>query len=370
MSAETIKQNFNALFISDTHALHPLNGALHKQARILNAFDPEVIHLVGDGVDWEAITHILKIQFGVTPKEMPEDFKSVFEILLQKWPHFEIHLRHRDLLFEKVRRGAKVYEEPGNHDENMDAYDGQDIEGIQVKRDCLYTASTGEKYLVEHGHRFDPGWLQRNTDWYQRGSRLLDIALQADITLDRNLKYIGANTKEVRNWLKKMLRRGEEFANEIVGEDVFEICENFPLANGLKTIGKSYVRQFEDRAVLKAQSVGADGIICGHIHKSRREVKTDRDGMIYLNSGDGLTHATALAHNCELSDNPLDQWQIIKAKDIQTDWDIARYPVDPVLRQRTMEFMQAGWQACLAKIRQEVKNTPHCPFQKPRELAA
>lgn len=372
---ETMSEHCNALFMSDSHAFHPLNGALHKQARILHYMQPEQVHMVGDIVDWEAVVHVLKTQFQLTPQNMPDDFKAVYQKLSALSPHLELHLRSIDLLFEKQKQDVSIYYEPGNHDENMDVYDGDDLLGIKIRKEGRYEA--GEHVMqVEHGHRFDPGWLKRHSDWYQKGSRLLDIALAADITLDKSAKYLGKNTKEAQKWVKKMLWRGEEFANERLPIDSKEqlldhVCENFPTANGLKTIGKTYVRSFEKEAVSHAKDRKVDGIVCGHIHKARREIK--KNGMVYINSGDGLTHGTAVIHDAKVSDEFLNQWQVIEAKKIiklQGDWKLATDRVDPRIRNKTMEFLQAGWTACLNQIRQGNKPPLSGVSAKKRELVA
>jgi UDP-2,3-diacylglucosamine pyrophosphatase LpxH len=44
----------------------------------------------------------------------------------------------------------------------------------------------------------------------------------------------------------------------------------------------------------RARSLGAQGVICGHIHQP---VIRERDGMSYMNCGDWVEHCTALVEH-------------------------------------------------------------------------
>lgn len=378
MTSQTINSECDALFLSDTHGFHLLNGAIHRQAKILHHMRPQSLHLVGDIIDFEAIVHILRSEFGLKRDEFPDDFEKVYALFVQKWPYFEIHLRFLDLVFERVQQGVEVIYEPGNHDENLDQFDGQELLGIQIQNQANYDVGNDQFIRIEHGHRFDPGWLQRNADWYKRGSRILDIALRTDVVLSKSLKRLYYKQAAAKNFIKQMLRLGEGHANQMIEKidpSLKMVCEKFFVANGVKALGKTYVRSFEERAVEKAHRKGAVGILCGHIHKARCEVKDvytadptlipsacnddseasnmNRDPVLYLNAGDGLTRGAAMAHRHDKARALEDQFEILIGKNLKTPWSIIEQTVDPDLRAKTMEFMQAGWMACLQVLKEK-----------------
>jgi UDP-2,3-diacylglucosamine pyrophosphatase LpxH len=53
----------------------------------------------------------------------------------------------------------------------------------------------------------------------------------------------------------------------------------------------NFISDFEEKLAELAKAKGADGIICGHIHKA--EIK-QIDGITYMNSGDWVESLTAL----------------------------------------------------------------------------
>jgi UDP-2,3-diacylglucosamine pyrophosphatase LpxH len=56
----------------------------------------------------------------------------------------------------------------------------------------------------------------------------------------------------------------------------------------------SYISAFEEAAAAEARRRGADGVVCGHIHKA--EIRTI-DGMLYCNDGDWVESCTALVEH-------------------------------------------------------------------------
>lgn len=260
---------------------------------------------------------------------MPTKIDDLLARMQPILPRLEQHLRYMDLIFQKIQEGTEVIYTPGNHDENMDLLNGQNILGIEICQDTLYKSASGQVYQVEHGHRFDPGWLQRDKDWYKYGSRWLDTALMTDVG---------------------------------IGHLIPALKDEFIIANAIKRIGKFYIKSFEQTAALKAKMQNVDGIVCGHIHDMNVKRK-EKTGMLYINCGDGLTHATAIAHASNLSDTPEKQWVQIKAKHIKSDWSLANFDPDPALRAKTLEFLQIGWSACLQMLEHELKAKPNlfCP---------
>jgi UDP-2,3-diacylglucosamine pyrophosphatase LpxH len=56
----------------------------------------------------------------------------------------------------------------------------------------------------------------------------------------------------------------------------------------------SYISAFEVAVAAEARRRGADGVICGHIHKA--EIR-DIDGVLYCNDGDWVESCTALVEH-------------------------------------------------------------------------
>jgi UDP-2,3-diacylglucosamine pyrophosphatase LpxH len=71
-----------------------------------------------------------------------------------------------------------------------------------------------------------------------------------------------------------------------------------------------YVSNYEEAVAAEARKRGADGVVCGHIHKA--EMRTI-DGILYCNDGDWVESCTALV------EHPSGQLEIIH-------WMEARQP--------------------------------------------
>ena len=57
-----------------------------------------------------------------------------------------------------------------------------------------------------------------------------------------------------------------------------------------------YIGNFERVLAERARSVGAQGVICGHIHQP---VIRDLEGLTYMNCGDWIEHCTAIVERWE-----------------------------------------------------------------------
>ncbi len=329
----TLPRDFKALFLSDSHLLNPRNGAAAKQLQILQQSQSDELFLIGDIIDFERIFEILAKNPDITPADFPATIHELFKILeddSKGFPDLEIHLRYFDVIFAKIAEGTKVTYIPGNHDENLDAFEGLVKHGIYFAKSHIYQSEDEKRYLVEHGHRFDPGFLQRNTAWYRIGSDILDHTMMAD------------------NW---------------IGEQIPALKGAFFIANTTKAIGKAYIHSYQTNAIMRAMEEQVDGVISGHIHKladkeiglrdifKKAAAKSmgikKNDTIEYKNTGDGLTHGTAIGY---VEGN---EWMKIKPKNldksqrptIETDNPHAQY------RATTLEFLQESWEANLTLTR-------------------
>ena len=310
-------------FFSDTHLFHPRNGAADRHLRMLYTSAARKIFAVGDTFDFEELAGAL-MREGFHPYHLPERFDEVLRRIAL--PYQEFHLRFVDVLIWKASQGVDVTVITGNHDLGLDLLDGYEFCAVKFCTERIYEAG-GQKFLVEHGHMFDPAYFREFSGIYNIGSAFLSGGLGVDHAIGRVLPP---------------LRRA------------------FPVSNLLKRIGKSYVRGFIDRAMEKAKRKKLDGIICGHIHKQDDRTrlmalvpgKVINEGVRYINCGDGLTHGTSVVHEAG-EDGCV--WRFLKPRDISKDARAILADENPLAEYRpySMAFLQAAWQAHVEYVRQK-----------------
>ena len=135
--------HYRTLFISDVHL-----GTKACQAEalleFLRHFEADTIYLVGDIIDFWRI------------KRSPH------------WPQ-----AHNDVvqkLLRKVRKGTRLIFIPGNHDEALRSYCGQQFGGVEFKLNDIHETADGRRFVVMHGDEFDVviryvKWLALLGDW-------------------------------------------------------------------------------------------------------------------------------------------------------------------------------------------------------------
>ncbi|MDZ7686220.1 MAG: UDP-2,3-diacylglucosamine diphosphatase [Gammaproteobacteria bacterium] len=178
------------------------------------------------------------------------------------WPRVKNDLVN--LVIEKSRGDTKVIYVPGNHDELMRDFIGQDFNGIDLRRETVHKTADGRRLLILHGDVFDE---------VVRHPRILDFlgnsAYELIMSVSRNF-----------NRLRKRFGYGywsfAKFIKYRFGEAV------------------RYIERFEQAASAHATRLGFDGIVCGHIHHPNN---IEIDGAQYLNTGDWVEHCTALTED-------------------------------------------------------------------------
>jgi UDP-2,3-diacylglucosamine pyrophosphatase LpxH len=241
----------NAIFLSDVHL-----GTRASQAEPLLNFlkhtDADIYYLVGDIVDF------WKVRRGAY------------------WPQ-----AHNDVLqklLRKVRKGARLVLIPGNHDEVLRDYCGQNFGGIEIVRDCEHVTATGKRYVVMHGDEFDV--VVRYAKWLAfLGDRSYEFALWANQPL---------------NWVRRRLGFGYWSMSAY-------------LKHRVKT-AVNFIGEFEDNLSEVARRREADGIICGHIHHAASRII---DGVHYLNCGDWVESRTAIV------ETPDGELRIVRWSDLE-----------------------------------------------------
>jgi UDP-2,3-diacylglucosamine pyrophosphatase LpxH len=233
----TPERTFRTLFISDVHL-----GARGSQAErlldFLRVHDAETIYLVGDIIDGWAL-------------------KSNWH-----WP--QSHNDFVQKMLRRVRKGAKIFYIPGNHDEFLRSYYGTHFGGIEVVEQVVHEGLDGKRYLVIHGDLFD--LVVQNARWLAHlGDKAYDFAIQSNRLVNMFRRMFGFPYWSLSQWAKQKVKNAV-----------------------------NYIGAFEQTLAGEARRHNADGVICGHIHYATIR---DHDGIHYMNCGDWVESCTALVEH-------------------------------------------------------------------------
>ena len=160
------------------------------------------------------------------------------------------------------RSGVNVVFLPGNHDEGKVGLVEELFGRIPSVSSLIHTTSDGFKMLVIHGHQFD-----------------------GSLNLNRLLPMIGAGAyaraQRIHDWYNQQNEHGSNEGRSL--SDYFRQ----PARKAIE-----FLTDFRDRAVLAAaRDHRADGVICGHIHRSdHRRI----GNVLYVNDGDWVHNRTAV----------------------------------------------------------------------------
>jgi len=230
---------FRSIWISDVHL-----GTRNLQSKQLLDFlvhtESEHLYLVGDILD-----------------------------LLQArrkwhWPPINDQIIHA--VFEKARKGTKVFYIPGNHDHLLRAFDGNTLNNITIINRVIHETADGRRYLVLHGDKFD--CVIQNSPWLATlGSMVYESLLVLNRVVNGVRTGLGFEYRSLSAWLKQQVK-------SVV----------------------NYIGSFEEVIVREVEENQVDGLICGHIHQAA--VKTIGQ-VLYTNSGDWVESCTAIAETFE-----------------------------------------------------------------------
>lgn len=228
------KVHARTVFISDLH-LGSRGCRADLLLKFLDSIDPERIFLVGDVVDLESLQRGLY------------------------WPSLHMEVVRR--LIGWARAGIPVVYVPGNHDAQVREFVGAEFAEIEIREEAVHTTANGRRLLVLHGDAFDgvvhcSRWLS----WV--GTHLYDLTLLLCCLLGALRRRLGLSHWSLVGYLKDRIGNARQ-----------------------------YVESFEDAAIEVARRRGFDGVVCGHIHRPRVEL---REGFLYCNDGDWVESCTAL----------------------------------------------------------------------------
>lgn len=226
-----------AIFISDVHL-----GTRGCQADLLLDFlrhnESEFLFLVGDIIDgWR---------------------------LSRRWYWPQAHNDVVQKILRKARKGTRVVYVAGNHDEFLRAYLGVTMGEIELVDEAVYTAATGDRFLVIHGDQFD-GVVRYHRGIAMLGSWAYDMVVILNGGFNIVRRRLGLPYWSLAAYIKRRVKDAVKF-----------------------------IVNFEETLVTAAGERGLDGAICGHIHHPNiRQVK----GLIYMNDGDWVETGSALVED-------------------------------------------------------------------------
>jgi UDP-2,3-diacylglucosamine pyrophosphatase LpxH len=229
---ETIR--VRTMFLSDFH-LGTRGCQAGELLAFLRRYDADQIYLVGDIVDGWAL-------------------KSSWY-----WPQ-----AHNDVvqkLLRKVRKGCRLVYVPGNHDEFLRDFLGNNFGGVEVSAHAIHEAADGRRYLVTHGDQFD--LVVRHAKWLAHlGDGAYTLALFVNTYLNLVRRRLGLTYWSLSAWAKGRVK------------------------NAVNFIGR-----FEEALAAEAARYGVDGVICGHIHHAALR---DEGSLRYVNAGDWVESCTGI----------------------------------------------------------------------------
>jgi UDP-2,3-diacylglucosamine pyrophosphatase LpxH len=239
MTAQGAQPGFHlrSVFLSDIHlgyrgcSAEPLNDFLAR-ARIDN------LYLLGDIVDLQNMRRGF-----FWPKAHHEVVRSI--------------LRH-------ARGGTRVVYVPGNHDEELRAFEGAVFAGVELHREYMHTTAAGRRLWLTHGDQFDHV-VKCSPLLARLGTGIYDFLLDLNPFINAVRRVFGLSHGSLATFLKHR-----------VGSAV------------------RYIESFEHAVAHEARRRNVDGVVCGHIHHPAiREV----DGVLYCNDGDWVESRTALVED-------------------------------------------------------------------------
>ena len=203
----------------------------------LRAYDPQYIFLIGDIVDFWAMS------------------RSMY------WP--EPHNTVVQKILKMARRHVKVSLIPGNHDEALREYIGN---SFGVSRWCAITSIPPPMagVMLMHGDEYD-----QVTTYHRWVSILGDVSYNLLVHLNRVLSLIRRKLGVSGHWS----------------------LADYAKRNVLRAV--SFISDFEN-SVVHSVSLGLDGVICGHIHTPAIK---NIDGVTYINCGDWVDSCTAIVEH-------------------------------------------------------------------------
>lgn len=177
------------------------------------------------------------------------------------------HLRVIKKIIGMASNGTEVFYITGNHDEVLRKFADTSVGNFSIQNKLVLELD-GRKAWFFHGDVFDVS-IQNARLLAKLGGYGYDILILIN-------RFV--------NWCLAKL-----------GKEKYSIAKR--IKNGVKSAVK-YISDFEKTASDLAIENGYDYVICGHIHKPKKEIYENKHGKTtYLNSGDWVENLTALEYS-------------------------------------------------------------------------
>tara|TARA_R110002049_G_scaffold47596_3_gene137343 strand:- start:92305 stop:93162 length:858 start_codon:yes stop_codon:yes gene_type:complete len=210
---------------------------------------------------------LLSYLSSINPKKLVlnGDIVDVWQFSKRYFP--ASHMKVLRKIISMASKGTEVFYITGNHDELLRKFSGTSMGNLHVV-DKLVLSLHGKKAWFFHGDIFD--LPIQNAKWL---AKLGSYGYHLLILLNK-----------WTNWM--LLKLGKE---------------RYSLSRKIETSGQraeKYAIDFEESGVRMAIEHGYDYVVCGHIHRPKKEIHTMKKGSCtYLNSGDWLESLTALEYS-------------------------------------------------------------------------
>lgn len=265
---------YKSVFISDIH-LGSKSAQAEPLARLLKRIRCEQLFLVGDIIDgWR-----LKNRF--------------------HWPDSHNQVLRR--ILKAAHNGTDVVLIPGNHDEVLRQFIGLTFGGVRILPFYDIELRDGRNFFITHGDQFDLV-VQQARLLSKIGGWGYDVLVSLNGPANRIRKMFGLRPSSLSRTIKLRVKKA---------------C--------------TFISRFEEALAETARRRGADGVICGHIHKPEL---ADFDGIQYANCGDWVESCSLLVEHFDGSLELIDGLELLeslsKSNEVPADDDLPVIPTDPV----------------------------------------
>ena len=233
------KRKLDIVVISDVH-LGTYGCRAKELLAYLKSINPKILILNGDIVD-------------------------IWQFSKRYWP--KSHMKIVKQIIGMAAKGVKTYYITGNHDEMLRKFEGFEIGSLKIVNQLVLDIH-GDKAWFFHGDIFDV--IMKQSKWLAR------------------LGSMGYGMLLVLNNFVNMI-------NHLLGIEKVSISKK--IKDNVKTAVK-YINNFEETAAHLASKMGYKYIVCGHIHHAEiRNIESNTNTIVYLNSGDWIENLTALEYH-------------------------------------------------------------------------
>jgi UDP-2,3-diacylglucosamine pyrophosphatase LpxH len=233
------RRQVDLVVISDVH-LGTYGCHAYELVRYLKSIAPSTLVLNGDIIDiWQ-----------FSKKYFPASHMAVIKEFTRMMSH-----------------GAKIHYIPGNHDEMLRRFVGQELGNLTIDNKAVIDLD-GKKAWIFHGDVFDV--TMKHSRWVAKlGGKGYDMLIILNRMVNHVLNKLGREKISLSKRIKDSVKAAVKFISD-----------------------------FEETATQIGISKGYDFVICGHIHQPAiRTVENSEGSILYLNSGDWIENLTGLEYH-------------------------------------------------------------------------